>query len=121
MSEIRELPADYPSESALLGCVLLDGSCLPEIQSLVERDDFAKFAHQHIWEAAVAVQNADKAPDVVTVRSELQKSGKLEDAGGLAYLTSLVSGIPSSANFPAYASSVKRASDLRNLVIRLGS
>ena len=54
--------------------------------------------------------------DPVTVSEHLQRLGKLNDAGGLAYLGTLTRDTPGAANARAYAEIVKERALLRELV-----
>ncbi len=54
--------------------------------------------------------------DVVTLSEYLERNGRLEDAGGLAYLGTLARDTPSAANIRAYAEIVRERSLLRRLI-----
>ncbi|MCB2025507.1 MAG: replicative DNA helicase, partial [Ottowia sp.] len=60
--------------------------------------------------------NESKAADVVTVYEELQRQGKGDEVGGLAYLNSLAQYVPSASNIRRYAEIVRERSILRKLV-----
>ena len=79
-------------------------------------DDFATEAHRVIYEAALALADRREGIDLVMVQSELEKTGRLERAGGPAYLASLVDVVPDVENVEGYARLVREAS-LRRLVI----
>src|SRR5690606_31864917 len=65
---------------------------------------------------------ADKCrpADVLTVFDALQADGQVQEAGGLAYLNSVVNAVPSSANDVRYAEIV-RAQRIRRDVLTLGN
>jgi len=52
----------------------------------------------------------------VTVSQHLERTGKLEPAGGLAYLSSVARDTPTAANVRAYADIVRERSLLRQLI-----
>jgi replicative DNA helicase len=54
--------------------------------------------------------------DVMTLSEELRKSGDLDSAGGLAFLTELVDSVPSAANIEHYARIVLDKYILRQLI-----
>ena len=56
------------------------------------------------------------AIDLVTLREELSRAGDLEPVGGVAYLSSLVEGVPRATNVAYYSRIVKDKSVLRNLI-----
>ena len=53
---------------------------------------------------------------MVTVTEVLKKNGKLEDVGGIAYVTSLANSVPTAANVVYHAGIVEEKSILRQLV-----
>jgi len=55
-------------------------------------------------------------PDIQTVVQELKQMGKLDEAGGASYVSSLTNVIPSSANIDYYAQMVKNYSVKRALL-----
>ncbi|STY44735.1 Replicative DNA helicase [Listeria grayi] len=57
-----------------------------------------------------------KAVDILTVYETLAAEGKLEDVGGLAYLTELSSAVPTAANLEYYAHIVEDKALLRRLI-----
>jgi replicative DNA helicase len=60
---------------------------------------------------------ADSKPaDVITVHEELQRQGKGDEIGGLAYLNALAQYVPSASNIRRYAEIVRERSILRQLV-----
>ena len=64
---------------------------------------------------SIARCRADAQPcDPVTVSEHLQRLGKLNDAGGLAYLGTLTRDTPGAANARAYAEIVKERALLRS-------
>ena len=58
----------------------------------------------------------DRGIDLVTLKEELSRAGELESSGGVAYLTSLVDGVPRATNVPYYSRIVKEKSVLRSLI-----
>ena len=60
--------------------------------------------------------DGNKAVDIVTVSEQLRNSGALDEVGGPAYITSIVSSIPTSANIEHYARLVREKAILRNLI-----
>jgi len=69
-----------------------------------------------IFEAIANLVGEGKPCDVVTVSQELERTGKLDGAGGLAYLSSIARDTPSAANVRAYADIVRERSLLRQLI-----
>ena len=69
-----------------------------------------------IFESIASLAGEAQPCDPVTVSEHLQRLGKLNDAGGLAYLGTLTRDTPGAANVRAYAEIVKERALLRELV-----
>lgn len=60
--------------------------------------------------------NKNEAVDMITVTEILKRDNKLEDVGGIAYVTSLANTVPTAANVTYHASIIEEKSILRQLV-----
>jgi len=109
-------PHSVEAEQALLGGLLLDAVAWDNIADVVTSADFYRPDHQLIFEAIANLVGESKPCDVVTVSQELERTAKLEDAGGLAYLSAVARDTPSAANVRAYADIVRERSLLRQLI-----
>ncbi len=109
------LPHSVESEQATLGAVLIDGTAWAQISSLVRAADFHRPDHRLIFEAIGELAGRGTVHDVVTVASHLERTRRLEDAGGLVYLSQLARDTPTAANVSAYARLVRDAAALRRL------
>jgi hypothetical protein len=90
-------------ERALLAAVLLDSRTLPVVREAFTATSPRSDRHRLQWQAIEDVADSGAEPDLVAVKTELLRSGHLEQAGGLAALTSLVDGLQRSANVASYA------------------
>ena len=82
----------------------------------VVADDFYRPDHRLVFTAIGELVGEGKPCDVVTVSQQLERTGKLEAAGGLAYLSSIARDTPTAANVRAYADIVRERSLLRQLI-----
>jgi replicative DNA helicase len=114
--EADALPAQPEAEKSLLGALFIDGALLSRVMEFLIPDDFAAEPHRAVYEAFLSLADRNEARDLVTVRSELEKAGTLERAGGASYLASLVDRVPDIENVEAYARLIREAS-LRRAVI----
>ena len=113
---LRTPPHSVEAEQAVIGGLLLDTAAWDQVGDSVTADDFYRFDHRLIFEAIAELVTESKALDVVTVSEQLDRKGKLADAGGLAYLSTLVRDTPTAANARAYAQIVRERALLRSLV-----
>jgi replicative DNA helicase len=109
-------PHSVEAEQAVLGGLLLDTQAWDQVGDSVSADDFYRPDHKLIFEAISDLVVDSKALDVVTVSEQLARRGKLDAAGGLGYLSTLVRDTPSAANARAYAQIVRERSLLRSLI-----
>jgi replicative DNA helicase len=109
-------PHSVEAEQAVLGGLMLDAAAWDNVADAVTERDFYRPDHQLIFGAIAALAGEARPCDVVTVSQHLERSGKLEAAGGLAYLSSIARDTPSAANARAYAEIVRERSLLRQLI-----
>jgi replicative DNA helicase len=109
-------PHSVEAEQAVIGGLLLDTSAWDNVADVVKHEDFYRADHKLIFEAIGALAGAGKPCDVVTVSEHLERNGKLDEAGGLAYLGSVARDTPTAANVRAYAEIVRERSLLRQLI-----
>jgi archaellum biogenesis ATPase FlaH len=111
------LPSATESERSLLGAVLTDGALLERVKGIVRPEDFGGDALRNVYEAALSLSARGEGVDLVTVGAELDRTGRLERAGGLTTLTSLVDDVPDVENVRSYANAVAEASKRRGIVL----
>lgn len=109
-------PHNLDAEAALLGSMLIDHSVIPQAIEMLDEGAFYKDSHRSIYAALIRLFDENKGVDLVTIIEELKAKGLLDSVGGPSYLTSLASGVPTSANFIHYANIVKQKKMLRNLI-----
>jgi replicative DNA helicase len=115
-SDLKLPPQALEAEQSVLGGLLLDNRRWDDITEILGSDDFYSRHHRSIFNAIRELYENDYPIDVVTASEWLQKNGKLEEIGGLAYLGSLAKNTPSTANLVSYARIVNERSVLRRLI-----
>ena len=110
-------PHDDELEQAALGSLLADNEAVSAaIQFHLRPNDFYSRANNRVYEAIMSLDSKGLRPDIQTVVQELKLMGKLDEAGGASYVSSLTNVIPSSANIDYYAQMVKNYSVKRALL-----
>ena len=109
-------PQNLEAEVAVLGSMLLDREAISLAVETLNQSCFYKDAHKKIYSAITNLYDENKAVDLITIVEELKKTNSLEAVGGPAYITSIVSSIPTSANIVHYAKIVKEKMILRTLI-----
>ncbi len=110
-------PHDINAEEAVIGSLLIDGTAIHKIDTLL--DESSHLYHeptQRLYEACLSLQQRNEAIDQITVAQELDRQGRLEACGGVAYLSHLISIVPTSLDIEHYAQIVYRLSVSRRLI-----
>ena len=117
MEDITRIPPhSVESEQSILGSILLDKDAMITVSEIVNPDDFYKEAHKIIYECMIKLSNKSEPIDLITLTEELKKQGHLDDVGGISYITSLSTIVPTTSNVRYYADIVKEKSVLRKLI-----
>ncbi|WP_044484143.1 replicative DNA helicase [Phascolarctobacterium succinatutens] len=114
--EERVPPQNIEAEQAVLGAMLIDKEAIAKATEVLSADDFYREAHRVIFSAMLELYNKNEAVDMVTVTEILKRDNKLEDIGGIAYITSLANVVLTAANVKYHAEIVAEKSVLRQLV-----
>lgn len=96
--------------------MLIEKEAIPKVMEILRDTDFYREAHRVIFNAMLELYNKNEAVDMITVTEILKRDNKLEDVGGIAYVTSLANTVPTAANVTYHASIIEEKSILRQLV-----
>jgi replicative DNA helicase len=102
------------AEQAVLGGLLIHPDAIDRIYWL-DANTFYTAAHRNIYRAIRMLLDDSKAVDIVSVAEMLDKHGKLQEAGGIAYLGELLQMTPGASNIKSYAEMVQERATLRAL------
>lgn len=109
------VPASIPTETALLGVLLLDNSLFRHAAALRPQDFFLP-ANQTIFEAILSLSAVGAPFDLVTLAEELDRQQKLAQVGGATYLSRLTDGQPKLSSIEHYVKVIRETARRRNLV-----
>jgi len=112
---------NVPSEIALIGAVLMRPSSLVEIRAELDSSAFGDQKCRLIFEAMASLQSRGDPIDMVTISNELEKSGKLEMAGGVEFLGAILEHTTTSAGLAYHIRELKEFQARRSLLELLGS
>lgn len=116
LQKLKLPPQDQDAEQSLLGGMLLVNEAIHRAVEILEPTDFYREGHRRIYEAILSLYQKNEPADLVTVTAALKSSGSMEEAGGAAYLSTLVDRVPSAANAASYARIIKDKSVMRRLI-----
>ncbi len=109
-------PHDGDAEEAVIGSLLIDGAAIYKIATFLQKNDFYSEQTQWIYDACLSLYQRNEAINQITVAQELDRKKRLEACGGAAYLSHLVSTVPTSLDIEHYAQIVYRLSIMRHLI-----
>jgi len=116
-STINKLPPqNIEAEQSVLGAVLIDNGALTTTLELLSAEDFYRDSHRKIYSAMMELFDRSEVIDIITLTDLLRRKNELDSIGGVSYLTSLVSMIPTSANVRYHSRIVREKSMIRGLL-----
>jgi replicative DNA helicase len=112
----RGLPVSMEAERSILGAVLLDNSLYDQAAEHLTPDDFSLDAHRRIYSRMRDLQEGGRPVDMITLVEELDRRKEVEAIGGVAYLSSLIDGVPERPSIEHYVRIVRDKALLRGLI-----
>ena len=109
-------PQDIDSEEAVLGSLLIDSDAVLKVAPFLKPEHFYRDRNRYCYEACLALYERKEALNQVTVAHELDLKGRLDELGGPAYLSHLVSIIPTPLHAEHYGRIVERTAGFRRLI-----
>src|SRR5690554_6944556 len=109
-------PHNYEAEQSVLGSMLLDRDAVIKVAANLRPEHFYSNANSQIYQAILDLYNRREPPDLITVATELDNRGQLDDIGGDGYLASLMNGVFTSVHIEYYADIVEREATRRRLI-----
>jgi replicative DNA helicase len=113
-------PQAIDIEKAFIGALLLEGDKFDSIKTFIPEESFYDNRHKLIYSTMRELNKEDGKIDLLTISQKLIKDDKLDNLGGITYLTSLTANVASSAHLKYHASIIYGKWIAREL-IRYGS
>jgi len=110
----RKTPHSAPAEQAVIGSMLIDSRCIPEVLEKLKPDEFYIQLNRDIYETIYAMFSYSMAIDPVTVLGQMKVRGVYTDTCE-EYLAEIMRITPTAANVLEYAAIVKDRALLRRL------
>ena len=110
------IPAqNIEAEQSVLSAILIDNSVIDKTAEILKSPDFYRIVHQIIYQTMVDLHAKHQPIDMITLIEELKNRNKLDDVGGVSYITLLANIVPTSANALYHARIVVNNALLRQL------
>lgn len=116
IESLKVPPHSLEAEQSVLGGLMLDNEAWDNVSEHVVEQDFYTRTHRFVFASMHSLIESSQPIDLITLTEALERDGKLDDAGGFAYLSELAKNTPSVANIVAYAAIVRERAVTRELI-----
>ena len=117
---LRQMPHSVEAEQAVLGSMLIDSRCVPEVIDQLRPDDFYLRQNREIYETIYSMFNYSMTIDPVTVLENMKKNGTYDETNSRGYVLQLMDATPTAANVKEYVSILKDKTLLRRVAETAG-
>ena len=111
----KQVPQSLEAEQSVLGSMLIDERCVPDVIGLLQPDDFYLQQNREIYETIYTMFNFSQHIDPVTVLDKLKERGVYDEQHSYDYIAQLLQITPTAANVKQYCAIVRDKALLRNL------
>ena len=117
---LKQLPHSVEAEQAVLGSMLIDARCVPEVIDQLRVDDFYVKQNREIYETIYSMFNYSLTIDPVTVLENMKQNGVYDENTSRGYLLQLMDTTPTAANVKEYIGILKDKTLLRRVAETAG-
>ena len=118
---VRQMPHSVEAEQSVLGSMLIDARCVPEVIEALKGEDFYLRQNREIYETIYSMFNFSLTIDPVTVLDHMKQNGVYDENTSRNYILQLMEITPTAANVREYVSIVKDKSLLRRIAETAGA
>lgn len=115
---LKTMPFSDEAEQAVLGALIMSRERIPDVISIISSSDFYIERHKEMYETIIALFDAGKAIDIITIKQQLELRGSIDSVGGLSFVMGLTDMVPSTdeTSVKHYAEIIREKSELRKLI-----
>ncbi len=117
---LKQMPHSVEAEQAVLGSMLIDERCVPEVIDQLRPDDFYLRQNREIYETIYSMFNYSLTIDPVTVLEHMKQNGYYDENLSRGYLLQLMDATPTAANVREYIDILKDKTLLRQVAEAAG-
>jgi replicative DNA helicase len=110
------LPANVEAERSILGAILSDNFAYNQAAEHLKVEDFSLDSHRRIYARMVDLAESSRPIDMITLIEELERHKELQAIGDVAYVSSLLVGMPDRPSIEHYVKIVRDKAMLRGLI-----
>ena len=116
----RQMPHSVEAEQAVIGSMLIDARCVPEVIEHLTPEDFYVRQNREIFETIYSMFNFSLTIDPVTVLEQMRQNGVYDEQNSRNYLLQLMDTTPTASNVKEYIGIVKDKALLRRIAETAG-
>jgi replicative DNA helicase len=109
-------PFDVEAEEAVIASILVDEDAISRVESIVQPEDFFRDQHRWAYAAALELWSRSEPINQVTLAHELARREKLDDVGGIPFISRIIGDLPTAVGVEHYAKIVKRDAVYRTMI-----
>jgi replicative DNA helicase len=109
-------PHNPKAEQAVLGAILKNRDVILEVGQTLKPDDFYVEKHRLIYRSMLALSEASRIIDTVTLCEHLSSHAVIDQAGGPEYVGRLETEVPAAVRYEHYAEIVREKATRRRLI-----
>ena len=117
----RQMPHSVEAEQAVLGSILIDERCVPQVIEALKPEDFYLRQNREIYETVCSMFNFSETIDPVTVLDKMRQAGVYDENTSYDYVRQLMVITPTAANVMEYVNIVRDKSLLRRIAETAGA
>jgi len=117
---LRQLPHSAEAEQAVLGSMLIDPRCVPEVIDKLRSEDFYLRQNREIYDTIYSMFNYSLTIDPVTVLENMKQNGVYDEGQSRGYILQLMDTTPTAANVKEYIAILKDKTLLRRVAETAG-
>ncbi|WP_133629122.1 replicative DNA helicase [Fonticella tunisiensis] len=117
LENLRVPPHNIEAEQSVIGAMLLDKNAIADATEILKGDEFYKQSHSILFNAIKEIYDKDEPVDMITLVELLRSRDQLDAVGGVSYISTLVTAVPTTANVKYYAKIVEEKYTLRRLIL----
>ena len=111
----RQVPQSLEAEQSVLGSMLIDERCIPDVIGLLQPGDFYLKQNREIYETIYTMFNFSERIDPVTVLDKMKERGVYDEQHSYDYIAQLLQITPTAANVKQYCTIVHDKALMRGL------
>jgi replicative DNA helicase len=116
----KQVPQSLEAEQSVLGSMLIDERCVPDVIGLLKPEDFYLRQNREIYETIYTMFNFSEKIDPVTVLDKMKERGVYDEQHSYDYISQLMQITPTAANVKQYCAIVHDKALLRDLETAAG-